>query len=239
MRIGADSRAVMESELVHKEIARLQLPEGSKVVPEPWPYGTEDSEIKERMFQVFFFLVLKDKVDHPSANFYGHPLDFVAVLEATNMSTTRIDYLPLGPVTYPAPAPTGTWEENPDSEYAPEFVETRKDLKPIVISQPEGVSFKVIDGEIIEWQKWRFFVNFDLREGMVLRNITYDGRPIFYRLALSEMTVPYGDPRDPLHRKNAFDLGECGAGQVSNNLQLGCDCLGVIKCEFSPPCTRV
>lgn len=37
-----------------------------------------------------------------------------------------------------------------------------------------------------------------------------------------------GDPREPLHRKSAFDLGECGAGQVANNLQLGCDCLGVI-----------
>lgn len=43
---------------------------------------------------------------------------------------------------------------------------------------------------------------------MILRNVKYDGRPIFYRVALSEMTVPYGDPRPPVHRKSAFDLGE-------------------------------
>lgn len=67
---------------------------------------------------------------------------------------------------------------------------------------------------------------------MILRNVVYDGRPLFYRMALSEMTVPYGDPRSPVHRKSAYDLGECGAGQTANNLQLGCDCLGVIHCEF-------
>jgi hypothetical protein len=65
-------------------------------------------------------------------------------------------------------------------------------------SQPEGVSFTVAkDGETIEWQKWKFRVNFDVREGIVLRNVCYDGRPLFYRMALSEMTVPYGDPRAP------------------------------------------
>jgi primary-amine oxidase len=32
-----------------------------------------------------------------------------------------------------------------------------------------------------------------------------------------------------LHRKQAFDLGDAGAGSCANNLQLGCDCLGAIK----------
>lgn len=60
-------------------------------------------------------------------------------------------------------------------------------------SQPQGVSFDVgADGETISWQKWRFRCCFDVREGMVLRNVTYDGRPVFYRMALSEMMVPYG-----------------------------------------------
>lgn len=42
------------------------------------------------------------------------------------------------------------------------------------------------------------------------------------------MTVPYGDPRSPYHRKQAFDLGDVGAGLTANELQLGCDCLGEI-----------
>ena len=42
-------------------------------------------------------------------------------------------------------------------------------------------------------------------------------------------TVPYADPRPPFHRKQAFDFGDGGLGHCANNLQLGCDCLGVIK----------
>ena len=37
------------------------------------------------------------------------------------------------------------------------------------------------------------------------------------------------DPRSPYHRKQAFDLGDAGAGSCANNLALGCDCLGTIK----------
>ena len=42
------------------------------------------------------------------------------------------------------------------------------------------------------------------------------------------MSIPYGDPRAPFHRKSAFDLGDAGAGALANNLKLGCDCLGAI-----------
>jgi len=88
------------------------------------------------------------------------------------------------------------WEPSPDQEYASDLQESlRQDLKPLIISQPEGVSFQVENDEIITWQKWRFHLDFNWREGAVLRNVTYDGRPTFYRLSLAEMTVPYGDPR--------------------------------------------
>lgn len=42
-------------------------------------------------------------------------------------------------------------------------------------------------------------------------------------------TVPYADPRPPYHRKQAFDFGDGGGGNMANNLSLGCDCLGLIK----------
>lgn len=58
--------------------------------------------------------------------------------------------------------------------------------------------------------------------------VRYDGRSLFYRLALSDMNIPYGDPRAPFHKKAAFDLGDAGAGAMTNNLKLGCDCLGSI-----------
>lgn len=32
----------------------------------------------------------------------------------------------------------------------------------------------------------------------------------------------------PFHRRLAFDLGDVGIGQLTNSLELGCDCLGNI-----------
>lgn len=37
-----------------------------------------------------------------------------------------------------------------------------------------------------------------------------------------------GNPNFPHHRKHAFDLGEYGAGYLTNSLSLGCDCKGAI-----------
>ena len=52
----------------------------------------------------------------------------------------------------------------------------------------------------------------------MLYNVKYDGRDVFYRLSLSDMSIPYADPRPPYHRKAAFDLGDAGAGVMANNL---------------------
>jgi primary-amine oxidase len=102
----------------------------------------------------------------------------------------------------------------------------RTDLKPLHIVQPEGVSFK-IDGHVLEWQNWKMHIGeffgcrwwmteyllrtlaFTHREGIALSTVTYNDngevRPIFYRLSLAEMVVPYGAPESPHPRKFAFD----------------------------------
>ena len=89
-----------------------------------------------------------------------------------------------------------------------------------------------MDGYEVRWQKWRFRVGLTPREGLVPYMVTYndDGRErsILYRAALSEMVVPYGDPRPAQWRKNAFDAGEYIVGALANSLELGCDCLGEI-----------
>ncbi|EGN93764.1 hypothetical protein SERLA73DRAFT_115814 [Serpula lacrymans var. lacrymans S7.3] len=113
-----------------------------------------------------------------------------------------------------------------DPEYKP-----RDDVKPLHVVQPEGVSFKM-DGHVLEWQKWKMHIAFTHREGIALSTITYNDngeiRPIFYRLSLAEMVVPYGAPEFPHPRKFAFDTGEYGMGTMANELSLGCDCLGQI-----------
>jgi primary-amine oxidase len=107
----------------------------------------------------------------------------------------------------------------------------RTDLKPVEITQPEGVSFQV-DGHQVTWQKWRFRIGFTPREGLVLHLVEYFDqgrwRPILYRAALSEMYVPYGDASPTHSFKNVFDTGEVGIGVLANSLELGCDCLGEI-----------
>lgn len=107
----------------------------------------------------------------------------------------------------------------------------RDDLKPLHVIQPEGVSFKM-NGHELEWQKWKMHIAFSHREGVALSTVTYndDGevRPVFYRLSLAEMVVPYAAPEHPHARKFAFDAGEYGMGTMANDLDLGCDCLGQI-----------
>ncbi|KAA1067725.1 hypothetical protein PGT21_015460 [Puccinia graminis f. sp. tritici] len=107
----------------------------------------------------------------------------------------------------------------------------RRDLKPLHIVQPEGVSF-VMEGNVLKWQKWQMHVGFNYREGLVINTVTYTDRgqvrPLFYRLSLAEMVVPYAAPEAPHHRKFAFDVGEYGLGNLANSLSLGCDCLGTI-----------
>ena len=116
------------------------------------------------------------------------------------------------------------------AEYVPELLSRplRASIKPLSVIQPEGASFQV-NNNLVKWQKWSFRIGFNPREGATLHDVRYDKRSVLYRLSISEMTVPYGDPRPPFHRKQAFDFGDAGAGRAANNLSLGCDCLGVIK----------
>jgi len=43
------------------------------------------------------------------------------------------------------------------------------------------------------------------------------------------LTDASGNPEHPHQRKHAFDIGEYGAGYMTNSLKLGCDCKGFIK----------
>ncbi|KAI7936933.1 hypothetical protein MJO28_015832 [Puccinia striiformis f. sp. tritici] len=101
----------------------------------------------------------------------------------------------------------------------------RDDLKPLHVVQPEGVSF-TMEGNVLKWQKWQMHIGYNYREGLVINTITYTDkgrvRPLFYRLSLAEMVVPYAAPESPHHRKY-------GLGNLANSLSLGCDCLGTIQ----------
>ena len=108
----------------------------------------------------------------------------------------------------------------------------REDLKPLEIHQPEGASFTV-EGNLVRWQKWSFRVGFTAREGLVLHRVGYDEdgrtRSVLARASFCEMAVPYGDPTMGRHIHCPFDIGENLVGTLANSLELGCDCLGLIR----------
>ncbi|EWC46648.1 hypothetical protein DRE_04135 [Drechslerella stenobrocha 248] len=216
-------RACLDDAGVQAEIEKLKLPSGTIVLADPWIYGSDGVSDERKQWQCYLYTRPQDS---PDSNHYASPLPISPVVDVATMKVVRIDQLPLGI--------DETVEDHKPyiptlNEYMPEHQKTRTDLRPLNIVQPEGVSFRFSDfGEQLEWQKWKFRVGFNHREGMVLYNVTYDGRDLFYRLSLSDMAVPYGDPRKPYHRKQAFDLGDAGAGAMANNLKLGCDCLGTI-----------
>ncbi|KAL3446018.1 copper amine oxidase [Aspergillus insuetus] len=210
------------------EIKKMKLPEGTVVAVDPWIYGSDGIDDDQRLYQVFLYMRDPANPGEEDSNHYAFPLPFSPVVECVNYQVIRIDMLPTGADA--SIKSTGEYIPRPPNEYIPEAQSLRTDLKPLHVVQPEGASFVVTPvgetGNILEWQKWKFFIGI---EGMVLYDVVYDGRSLFYRLSLSDMNVPYADPRHPFHKKTAFDLGDAGAGATTNNLQLGCDCLGAIQ----------
>ncbi|CAF1159142.1 unnamed protein product [Adineta steineri] len=168
---------------------------------------------------------------HPEDNYYAHHIDGLVITVDLDSFEVEVEDHAIIPI----PPKSGNYDpegiKSPDNvPYFPDGI--RKDLKPFIITQPEGPSFQ-IDGYQISWQKWRIRVGFNVREGLTMNMVEYFDqnryRPIFYRAAISEMWVPYGDGSPAHNFKNAFDVGEVGIGILTNSLVLGCDCLGEIR----------
>lgn len=187
-------------------------------------YGSEEDRTR-RLARPLCFL----RTD-PTDNGYARPIEGLRpVVDLNLMKVIRVDehgHWPLPPL---------------EGNYAADRMKSlRKDIKPLEINQPEGPSFQV-DGNQVSWQKWRFVIGFNAREGLTLHHLRYDDggreRSVLYRASLTEMVVPYGDPGPTQRRKNAFDVGEYGMGMCANSLELGCDCLGLIRYFDAAMCT--
>lgn len=166
----------------------MKLPPGVTVCSDPWIYGTDNQDETRRLVQFYMYIV--DTQD-PQHNHYSLPCTFSPVFDGNTKELVRIDRLPTG--SDHSTKPTKPWKPVKAVQYAHNLLDEpiRTDLKPYVVQQPEGPSFSV-NGNFVHWQKWRFHVGFNYREGMVLYGVTYDRRNVFYRLAVNEMTVPYG-----------------------------------------------
>ena len=180
-------------------------------------YGYEE-EVGRRIVRVLAF-----RQDYPEDHPWAHPVEgLCAYVDITGRKINRL--IDTGVV--PIPAESGNFDD-PKVQGEP-----LPSLKPIEITQPEGPSFEV-DGESVSWANWKFDLSFDAREGLILRNLSFNDhgeeRPVIYRASLAEMVVPYGDPSPIRFWQNYFDLGEYLFGRFTNSLELGCDCLGEIR----------
>jgi primary-amine oxidase len=184
--------ACKSSTTFQEAVAELNLPDHLELIVEPWPYGGLDpTDETRRYFQGLCFAQDK-RSGNPDSNFYAYPLPLVPVMDAHTREIVRIDRPATGGKGDPLVGKTHA--ANPvshclPSEYVPELLSqgTRKDLKPLNVVQPEGASFTVTDESLVEWQKWRFRVGFNPREGATIHDIRYDGRSVLYRLSVSEM----------------------------------------------------
>ena len=200
-------------------LARRGITDIENVQVDPWSagnYGLPDEE--GRRLSHTFCWYRSEKND----NGYAHPIEgLCAVVDLDRAEVLRVDDYGVADVP--------RLDRNYAARYRSVF---RDDVKPLEIVQPAGPSF-VVEGNEVRWQKWRFRVGFNAREGLVLHAIGYEDegrlRSVLHRAALSEMVVPYGHPGGGHFRKNAFDVGEYGIGVLANSLTLGCDCLGAIR----------
>lgn len=153
-------------------------------------------------------------------NQYAHPIDIVPVVDLNSKTIVHIDGL-----DRPAPKiPDIPVQYHRDKLAENSYLQTtwRTDtLKALHITQPDGPSFRVTDGNLVEWQGWSLRVGFHYREGLVLHDVQYNGRPVMKRGSLVEMSVPYADPNPPYQRKCALDVGDYGLGYCANSLELG------------------
>mmetsp|Transcript_44446 Transcript_44446/g.96647 ORF Transcript_44446/g.96647 Transcript_44446/m.96647 type:complete len:678 (-) Transcript_44446:296-2329(-) len=186
----------------------------------------KESSVAARLVQTFLYY-RQDGVGMED-NHYAHPIDLLPVVDLNAKKVITI-----GGADRPAPKiPKASVNYHRNLVSANSYLEStwRSDtMAALNVVQPDGPSFKVdAETNTVNWQKWTFKVGFNYREGLVLHDVSFDGRPVLARAALVEMAVPYADPHPPFQRKCAFDVGDYGLGYCANSLELGCDCLGHI-----------
>jgi primary-amine oxidase len=177
-------------------------------------YAAEEGR---RIIRSFVF-----RMDHPADHPWAHPVDgLTAYVDTADRRVIEIVDTP----GFAVPETHGNFDD-PELQGAP-----LDSLKPIVITQPEGPSFTV-DGEHVTWGNWKLRIGFDMREGLILRELSFADqgvdRPVMYRGSINEMLVPYADPSPNRFWQNYFDTGEYLFGRYTNSLALGCDCVGEI-----------
>lgn len=217
-------RVSRADERVIEACREIGITDMSKVFIDAWAIGFDHRWGTDRRLQQGIAYYRHS----PSDNQYAHPLDFNVVVDTEKEEVLAVDVRRVNGERTKMPAG--------QHNYLPEFIGSgyvADRLKPIDITQPQGVSFRMRGNEL-EWAGYKMHIGFNYREGLVLSDVRIDDqhskreRTLFNRISVVEMVVPYGHPDPPHQKKHAFDVGEYGSGLMTNSLKLGCDCKGAI-----------
>ena len=170
-------------------LAEFDLPVGFDVVIEPWSYeGLDTMDDNRRYFQGLIFAQDKKK-GNEDANFYSYPSPLIPVMDGETKEIVRLTVLPQGDGLHDQTSGRDIIGHCRASNYILELLlgGTRTDLKPLNVVQPEGPSFLVTNESLVGWQRWRFRMGSNPREGATIHDVWYDGRSVLYWLAFSEM----------------------------------------------------
>ena len=210
---------VREQPAFQAALQRRGIADFSLVHVEPWALGHFDhAEEQGRRLALTHAWVRSDAAD----NIYGRPIAGLhLIVDMDALEIVSVKDLDQPPPLAPEASNFRPGQAGP----------MRTDLKPLAITQPEGPSFAV-DGYHVRWADWSFHLGWSPREGLILYDVAWiegeERRSVMWRAAVSEMVVPYGSPHEGDYRRNAFDVGEYGIGQLADSLKLGCDCIGQI-----------
>lgn len=159
----------------------------SKVYFDAWAIGIDERWGFERRLQQALPYYRSSKYD----NQYAHPLDFTVVTDTEKQEILSVDVRRVNGERTAVPLE--------DHNYLPQFIAgfyRPEYLKPIDITSPQGVSFRMNKNEI-EWAGLKMHIGFNYREGLVLSDVRvhdpYEQRDrmLFNRVSVVEMVVPY------------------------------------------------
>jgi primary-amine oxidase len=221
--------AVVGDSRVQEALRERGVTDLDTVVVEPWPaayFGEEVDRLGRRLGRAILFIR-----EHDGDSPWARPIEGLLVI--ADRSTGEVVEVRDSGAT-PVPSDPGRMGADDAGVGA-----LREDIKPIVITQPDGPSF-TLEGSELRWQRWSMRISIHPIEGLVLHQIAYDDpatgriRPICYRASLSEMVVPYGDPGPLYYWRHVFDAGEAALGKNIQSLTLGCDCVGEVHYVDAP-----
>lgn len=180
---------LLKDPLFKQELKKMNLPNNTVIVADPWIYGADDPNPKKRMVHFLCYMRNPNNPEDPNSNHYAWPLPIVPVMETDTRKIIRVDWALTGDEkdgmnqTYNK---EDTMEHVKGCEYEPHLRnEHVRPIKPLHISQPEGPSFTVT-GHLVEWQDWRFRIGFNFREGLTIHDVSFKGHQLFYRLSFSD-----------------------------------------------------